>query len=111
MGVADNFRTVALHPSSRSKLWGLCTRTQSVVGSVEHACARFTLSDRCSDRGKTESCVVKAPVRHMGKSVLTSELWCTCVQRDTNKERARDMCSCWETIDTPPHVNHRSGVT
>ena len=56
----------------------------------------MTLPDRCathvSDKGKSESCLVKALAEHTGESVRA----------------VSELCSCWETINTP-HVNHGSG--
>ena len=51
------------------------------------------------DEGKSESCLV-------------NELLCTGVQGNTQEHEqgnAREMCSCWETVNTPPDVNHESG--
>ena len=46
--------------------------------------------------------------------LMVSELLCTGVQGHTQEHKqgnAREMCSCWETVNTPPHVNLESGVT
>ena len=50
--------------------------------------------DSCfQTEAKTEMCLVQASACHVGNSVrVTSELQCTCVQRDTNQERARETC-------------------
>ena len=53
--------------------------------------------------------------KHTSESVLmVSELLCTGVQGNTQEHKqgnARETCSCWETVSTPPHVNLESGVT
>ena len=53
--------------------------------------------------------------KHTSESVvMVSELLCTGVQGNTQEHKqgnAREMCSCWETVNTPPHVNLESGVT
>ena len=60
---------------------------------VRHVC------DTCIDKGKTESCLVKAPAMHASESVLVvSELLCTGVQANTERHtrnETREMCSCW----------------
>ena len=80
----------------------------------------ITMSNRCAhhvlDKGKCESCLVKAPAQHASQSALViSELLCAGVhantKRDTEQGETREMCSCWDTNNTPPHVNRESGVT
>ena len=67
------------------------------------------------DKKESESCLVKAHAEHTGESVLAvSELLCADVQRNAQEHKqghAREMSSCWETVNTPPHVNRESGVT
>ena len=63
----------------------------------------MTMSDTCathvSDKGKSESCLVKAPAMQASESVLVvGELLCTSVQANTERDtwtETRDMCSCW----------------
>ena len=53
------------------------------------------------DKGKTESCLVKAPAMHASESVLVvSELLCTGVQANTERDtrnETREMCSVGDT--------------
>ena len=68
----------------------------------------MAMSDKCAthvlDKGKSESCLVKAPALHTDELVLVvSELLCTSVQGNTQGHKqgnAREMCSCWETVNT-----------
>ena len=63
----------------------------------------MTMSDTCAthvlDKGKSESCLVKAPAMHASESVLVvGELLCTSVQANTERHtrnETREMCSCW----------------
>ena len=63
----------------------------------------MTMSDTCAthvlDKGKSESCLVKAPAMHASESVLmVGELLCTSVQANTEthtRTETREMCSCW----------------
>ena len=63
----------------------------------------MTMSDTCAthvlDKGKSESCLVKAPAKHASESVLVvGELLCTGVQANTERHtrmETREMCSCW----------------
>ena len=67
--------------------------TRVLDDDVRHVC------DTCVDKGKTESCLVKAPAMHASESVLVvSELLCTGVQANTERHtrnETREMCSCW----------------
>ena len=50
----------------------------------------------------------------MCQCLAVSELLCTGVQGNAQEHKqgnARGMSSCWETVNTPPHVNRESGVT
>ena len=77
----------------------------------------MTMSDKCAthvlDKNKSESCLDKRLRKHTRESVLmVSELLCTGVHVNTQEHKqgnAREMCSCWETVNTPPHVIHESG--
>ena len=66
------------------------------------------------DTKESESCLVKAPAKHASESVLVvGELLCTGVQANTERhtrKETREMCSCWDTNNTPPHANRESGV-
>ena len=63
----------------------------------------MTMSDTCAthvlDKGKSESCLVKALAKHASESVLVvGELLCTGVQAKTERHtrnETREMCSCW----------------
>ena len=72
-----------------SILWN----THVLDDNVRHVC------DTCFDKGKSESCLVKAPAMHASESVLVvGELLCTGVQANTEKHTrngTREMCSCW----------------
>ena len=66
--------------------------------------AALSMSGTCAthalDKGKSESCLVKAPATHASESVLVvSELLCAGVQathRETHtRKETREMCSCW----------------
>ena len=67
--------------------------THVLDDNVRHVC------DTCFDKGKSESCLVKAPAMHASESVLVvGELLCTGVQANTEKHTrngTREMCSCW----------------
>ena len=61
----------------------------------------MTMSDKCAthvlDKGKSESCLVKAPAKHASESVfVVSELLCTGAQanteRDTNQRIRAKVC-------------------
>ena len=58
-----------------------------------------TCAHTCFDKGKSESCLVKAPAMHASESVLVvGELLCTGVQANTEihtRNETREMCSCW----------------
>ena len=58
-----------------------CTwNTRVLDDDVRHVC------DTCFDKGKTESCLVKAPAMRASESVLVvSELLCTGVQANTER--------------------------
>ena len=59
-----------------SNLWN----TRVLDDDVRHVC------DTCFDKGKTESCLVKAPAMRASESVLVvSELLCTGVQANTER--------------------------
>ena len=91
----------------------------------------MTMSDKHAshvlDRGKPESCVVKAPAKHASESVLVvGELLCTSVQanteRDTKPTNTRDnvlmlgnkqhsssrQSGEWRDIKTPTELAHGS---
>ena len=54
--------------------------------------------DTCSgQKGKSESCAVKAHAQHTLESVRVSARK---TQRNTTEECARHVCSGWETINT-----------
>ena len=57
------------------------------------------MCDTCFDKGKTESCLVKAPAMHASESVLViGELLCTRVQANAERHtrnETREVCSCW----------------
>ena len=63
----------------------------------------MTMSGTCAthvlDKGKSESCLVKALAKHASESVLVvGELLCTGVQANTERhtrKETREMCSCW----------------
>ena len=60
----------------RSSVWN----TRVLDDDVRHVC------DTCFDKGKTESCLVKAPAMRASESVLVvSELLCTGVQANTER--------------------------
>ena len=67
--------------------------THVLDDNVRHVC------DTCFDKGKSESCLVKAPATHASESVLVvGELLCTGVQANTERHtrnETREMCSCW----------------
>ena len=79
----------------------------------------MTVSDTCAthvlDRGKSESCLVKAPAMHASESVLVvGEMLCTSVQanteRDTQETKRAKCAHVGNTNNTPPHANRESGV-
>ena len=80
--------------SGRGMQYVVCVLNTHVFDdNVRHVC------DTCFDKGKTESCLVKAPAMHASESVLVvSELLCTGVQANAErhaKNETREMCSCW----------------
>ena len=81
------------NPRWLSSLLLFVWNTRVLNVDVRHVC------DTCFDKGKTESCLVKAPAMRTGKSVLVvSELLCTGVQANTERhtrKEMREMCSCW----------------
>ena len=57
--------------------------------------------DTCFDKGKTESCLVKAPAMHASESVLViGELLCTSVQANTETHKERNARKCAHVGDT-----------
>ena len=68
------------------------------VTTAAHACARRQcqtgVRHMFADRGKTESCLVKAPASHVNESVrVTNEPWCTRVQSETQTRNVRVKCA------------------
>ena len=87
------------------KLWN----THVFDDNVRHVC------DTCFDKGKTESCLVKAPAMHASECVLViGELLCTGVQanaeRDTQGTKRVNCAHVGDTNNTPPHAIRESGV-
>ena len=77
--------------------------------NVRHVC------DTCFDRGKSESCLVKAPAMHASESVLVvGELLCTGVQANTERHTQgtkRAKCAhVGDTDNAPPRAIRESGV-
>ena len=72
-------------------LKGLVWNTRVFDDNVRHVCAT------CFDKGKSESCLVKAPAMHASESVLVvGELLCTGVQANTERHtrnETREMFS------------------
>ena len=69
----------------------------------------MTMSDTCAthvlDKGKSESCLVKAPAMHASESVLVvGELLCTGVQANTERHTRNETRSFFVTLLI--HVNH-----
>ena len=107
--------------SYREKGWTDQTSSEKTT-SVELACAQWQCQTSVRHMFWTNPKAVwsRRLRKHTSESVLmVSDLLCTRVQRtrvqgntqEHKQGNAREMCSCWETVNTPPHVNRERGVT
>ena len=72
---------------------------------VRHVC------DTCFDKGKTESCLVKAPAMRTSESVLVvSELLCTGSGKHRETHKGTKRAKCAHVGDTNNNKNHVSVV-